>query len=529
MRSASLTALLLALAAAAAPAPARAETRRLAVIVGNNAGTGELPALRYAEADAGKVARVLVELGQVPPEDLYLLQGRPVGDLEKVLSMLTARVAEIHRAPDARAVLIFFFSGHSDGEGLEMGRERLLFPQLKSMLTATGAEVRLAFIDACRSGAAILAKGGKPAPAFAIRLSDELNTTGEAFLTSSAADEIALESREVAGSYFTHHLVSGLRGAADSSGDGQVTLAEAYRYAYDKTLSATAATLGGAQHPAYDFRLSGQGELVLTMLQKASASLELPPNLDRALVTDVTRDQVVAEMAGSSGRAVALTPGTYGVRAFKGGRAFGGRFAVAPGQKRVVAFEELRPIELPVVAQKGPGGPAPAPPPPQQPPAAATRRKVDAESFNALSLGFGASKSIAGGIDWAGDLRVGWEPARFFRLSLLGSYGNALSNTFVEYSLQLRAGFHLYPHVGPVTFLLGVELGPGVFWQTASGTDAGYSFALVGGPRLGIRVDLAGPVFAGLEGEALGGVVAVDHGTRVVFLPGGTLSVGLNL
>ncbi|MGC4117345.1 MAG: caspase family protein [Myxococcales bacterium] len=509
-------------------APAYAETRRLAVVVGNNAGTGELPPLRYAEADAGKVARVLVELGQVAPEDLYLLQGRPVRDLEQALSLLTARVAEVQRSPDARVVLVFFFSGHSDGEGLELGRERLLFPQLKSLLTATGAEVRIAFIDACRSGAALLAKGGKPAPAFAIRLSDELTTSGEAFLTSSAADEVALESREVAGSYFTHHLVSGLRGAADTSGDGQVTLAEAYRYAYDKTLSATAATLAGAQHPAYDFRLSGQGELVLTMLQKANASIELPSGLDRALITDVTRDQVVAEVTGGSGRTVALTPGTYGVRAFKGGRAFGGRFAMMAGQQRAVAFEELKPIELPTVAQKG--GPAPAPAPAPAPPApAAVRKKAESPDFNLISLGFGASKSVASGISWAGDLRFAWEPARFFRLSLVGVFGNAFGGSFAEYALQVRVGFHAYPHAGPVTFLIGLDLGPAVYWQTASGTDVGSSIAFVGGPRLGLRIDVAGPFFICLEGEALGGVMQVDEEARGVFLPGGMVSLGLKL
>lgn len=521
MRRSALLALVAALLAA--PIAAGAETRRLAVVVGNNAGTGELPPLRFAEADAGKVARVLVELGQVPPEDLYLLQGRPVRDLEQALSLLSARVAEIHRSPDARAVLIFFFSGHSDGEGLELGRERLLFPQLKAMLTATGAEVRIAFIDACRSGAALQAKGGRPAPPFAIRLSDELTTTGEAFLTSSAADEVALESREVAGSFFTHHLVSGLRGAADASGDGQVTLAEAYRYAYDKTLSATAATLGGAQHPAYDFRLSGQGELVLTMLQKATSALELPQGLDRALVTDVARDQVVAEMAGGSGRTVALTPGTYGVRAFKGGKAFGGRFPVAAGQVRTVAFEELRPMELPAVAQKG------GPPPVSPPPSAAVQRKAEPEGFNLISLGVGASKSVASGITWAGDLRFAWEPAPFFRLGLLGAFGNALDGSFAEYGLQVRAGFHFYPRVGPVTFLIGVDLGPGVFWQTASGTDAGSTFALVGGPRLGLRIDVAGPFFLCVEGEAMGGVMQIDHEARGVFLPGGMLSLGLKL
>ena len=64
---------------------ASAETIRFAVVVGNNAGRGSLPPLRYAEGDAGKFARVLLELGDVGSEHLQLLQGRQVKDLEQAL------------------------------------------------------------------------------------------------------------------------------------------------------------------------------------------------------------------------------------------------------------------------------------------------------------------------------------------------------------------------------------------------------------------------------------------------------------
>jgi hypothetical protein len=46
-----------------AASPARAETRRVAVVVGNNAGAPARPALRYAEVDAARLADVLSELG----------------------------------------------------------------------------------------------------------------------------------------------------------------------------------------------------------------------------------------------------------------------------------------------------------------------------------------------------------------------------------------------------------------------------------------------------------------------------------
>ena len=123
--------------------PAVAESRRLAIVVGNNAGGPAMPPLRYAESDAGKMARVLIELGDVGIDDVMLLQGRKVADLERALADAKERVGMFKRSPETRTVLIFYFSGHSDGEAIEMGLEKLPYGRLKSMLTGTGADLRV--------------------------------------------------------------------------------------------------------------------------------------------------------------------------------------------------------------------------------------------------------------------------------------------------------------------------------------------------------------------------------------------------
>ena len=76
------------------------------------------------------------------------------------------------------------------------------------------------------------------------------DTRGYAFLTltSSSAEETAQESDRLKGSFFTHYLVSGMRGAADVSRDGKVTLNEAYQFAFHETLAQTVDTRSGAQH-----------------------------------------------------------------------------------------------------------------------------------------------------------------------------------------------------------------------------------------------------------------------------------------
>ena len=240
--------------------------------------------------------------------------------------------------------MFFYYSGHSDGTAIELGGERLAFTDLKARLAATGADVRVLIVDSCKSGA-LVAKGGRRGPAFSVDLVDDLATHGEAMLTSSAADEQSLESAEIRGSFFTHHLVSGLRGAADASGDGRVTLSEAYDYAFGKTVVASADVGAAPQHPSYDYRLSGRGELVLTELGARTAHIELPSGFDRALVVAVQRDQIIAEVSSDAARRVAVAGGTYAVRLWRNGSVVAGRVTVAEGAAVAVHWDELRPLD----------------------------------------------------------------------------------------------------------------------------------------------------------------------------------------
>lgn len=335
-----------------APGRAHAETHRLAVIVGNNAGGPTDKPLRWAEEDAAKMADVLAQLGDVRAEDLFLLRGRGHADLRTALEQVGRRAADYRQNPAHRTVLLFYYSGHSDEEALELGRDRVSYADLRAWLGATRTDVRVAVVDGCKSGALVQRKGGVRGPAFEIKLNDQIDAVGEAMLTSSAADELALESAEIHGSIFTHHFVSGLRGAADASGDGRITLSEAYQYAFDHTLAASAST-GVRQHPGYDYRLSGKGELVLTEVTAPSASLELPEGFERALVLLVRRDQVLAELGAGGARRVALGPGEYAVRLWKGAQAWAGRLTLAAGESRQVAWSELTRVDSPRVAEKG--------------------------------------------------------------------------------------------------------------------------------------------------------------------------------
>ncbi|MBI3182292.1 MAG: caspase family protein [Myxococcales bacterium] len=306
---------------------------RIAVVAGHPDSAGK-PSLRFAESDASRVARLLAELGGFERGDVSLLRSPSGKEIEEALSSAQARILE-RRRQGGQSLLFFYFSGHGAAEGLELGEERLAYGRLRQLLAQSGADLKVAVVDACGSSS-VLRTGGRPAPAFEISVEDRLTTTGEVFIASSAAGESALESAELRGSVFTSHLLAGLRGAADRSGDGRVSLDEAYRYAYERTSEA------GTQHPGFGLRLSGHGELVLSSLSRARSTLSLPAS-ERLSVVDASSGEVIARLDGSAARLLALPPGRYELAAVQAGQRLAGRVSLKEGARGSVGFGDLRP------------------------------------------------------------------------------------------------------------------------------------------------------------------------------------------
>ena len=492
-------------------AGARADTRRVAVVVGNNVGGGSQPALRFAEADAEKLAHVLAELGGVRADDLTLLRGQDAAHVRGALAAARSKIQGIHQHGE-RAVLVFYFSGHSDGEALELARERLPFVEVRKLLEASGADLRVAIVDTCKSGALLAVKGGSATKPFQIRLSDELDSKGEALLTSSAASEVALESREIGGSFFTHHLVSGLRGAADRSADGRITLGEAYDYAFARTVSATARTVVGPQHPGYDYRIAGEGELVLAQLGKRDAQLALPADFDRALVLDLTNDRVLAEVPRAAVRTLALPEGRFRVIGWRGSQVFETELTLAKGSARVLEARELKVTRTPHLGAKGRMDGLEGPRPWYRDPAG--------------SVAGGITRGIAAELGVLPSLRLGLELGRTSGLtvSVQGSSGEGESfrESAIAGALGGRYGFAR----GRTSFHAGAELGAGAIVQTVKGEKLSSPLAFFA-PTLSGAFDLTESLALFAHAQAGGQLLRQDDATTVRFVPAGWLGLRL--
>jgi Caspase domain len=304
-------------------APAAAEdARRVALLLAHNDGGADRPVLQFAHSDARKLAEVLTDVGGVRTADLEVVLDPSRARVLRALDDLRARAAQ-----DGRIELVVYYSGHSDADGLILGAERVRYDELKQHIQAIPAAVRVVVLDSCAAGAFTQLKGGVRKPGFLA--DDSVGVKGTAVLTASSADEAAQESGRLRGSFFTHALVTGLRGAADASLDGRVTLMEAYQYAFRDTLARTEGTSGGAQHAAFDMRMSGTGDLVMTDLRDASSTLVLADDVSGRVFVRDAQKQLVAEMRKSADAplSLALAPGRYSVTLQGGAPADGVRRA----------------------------------------------------------------------------------------------------------------------------------------------------------------------------------------------------------
>jgi hypothetical protein len=295
---------------------ARAEAVRIAVLVGNNEGAKDEVHLRYAEEDAEKMGRVLHDLGGFRSEDLVVLRGE---DTEAVRHAVIRVNERLRLEGAADSMLVVYYSGHADAGALHLGASRFAVDEIEGLVRGSPARMRILIVDACRSGSLTRVKGGTPAPPFDVRVQRSDASEGAVFLTSSAANEDAQESDALHGSFFTHYLVSGLLGAADSDGDRRVSLSEAYAYAYEGTLRASSRSLGGTQHPTYSYDLRGREDVTLTMLSSVPGHpmgfVTLPAGRSFLMLRNDPDGAVIAETAAdATNYRLALPPGRYFVR-----------------------------------------------------------------------------------------------------------------------------------------------------------------------------------------------------------------------
>ena len=496
---------LLGLALLPRTALAAAGVQRFALVAAANDGGPDRPPLRYALSDAERFARVIVELGGVSPDHAILLKQPRLKELEDAIDLLERRVAEARRAGDggARTEVLVYFSGHADDKGLLLGEDRYSYRSLRDRLDEVPADVRIAVLDACASGAITRLKGGRRQRPFLVDESADMR--GHAFLTSSAESEAAQESDRIQASYFTHYLVSGLRGAADATGDGKVTLNEAYQFAFNETLGRTVDTQGGAQHPSYDISLSGTGDVVMTDLRQTSATLVLGAELDGRFFVRNAKQELVVELYKPYGRKVELgvEPGSYEVHLEREAGAFLAKPRLAEGTEVVLEATQFTPTTPEPARARGGAKPLPF--------ALTERNRIEFHIGSWQVPGASTTPSVAAGSDSL-DFAIGLQYQRFLREDLALTFGArvlASANTTASENGTFSGSYSI------------MSLPLGVRWNPLRGEL--HSRAVK--PYLAAGL---GPVIGGASGAGLTSEGGAFAGERTRASVGGLLGAGVD-
>ena len=261
-----------------------------AVVIGISQYREEvIPKVAYAVKDAEAMAQMLEKQAGIPKAHIRLLTDSKAtsADLRSVGSWLKMRVTSAsvvyvyyagHGTPNTKTAESYLvpWDGHPDyPDGL--------YPlnDLYTTLSQLPVKEVLVVLDSCFSGAAgrsVLAKGARP-----MVLSMESQTLAShnmIVLAAATGNQISSDYDKAGHGLFTHALLTGLQGAADTNNDGLVTVKELYPYVRERVATLAVDELNREQTPVLfpsEQALGARSALPIAMaIQRAPEVLKKP-------------------------------------------------------------------------------------------------------------------------------------------------------------------------------------------------------------------------------------------------------------
>lgn len=223
------------------------EEVKIFAFISGIASYSHMPSLKYTDDDAYQVYAFLKSPagGAIPDNRISLLidDAATKDNILNELKMLSRRA-------DSNDVILVYLSGHglqgsyipSDFDGFN---NNLPYDELLSIIDNSEAKHKLCIADACHSGSMYAARGITFQGLESYYNQFDKVSSSTAFLTSSKSEEVSLEYSGLRQGVFSHFLIDGLKGNADSDGNGMVTLGELYPFIFTQVQTYT----GGAQSP----------------------------------------------------------------------------------------------------------------------------------------------------------------------------------------------------------------------------------------------------------------------------------------
>lgn len=224
---------------------------KVALLIGVSEYEPGLNALPAAVQDVEAMRRVLCdpETGGFADKDIKVLKNP---EPQKVRNEIYNLFANRNRED----LVLFYFSGHGikDERGklylstraTRKQNGKLVKPSsiaasvLHESINDSRSQRQVIILDCCFSGA--IATGMTAKDDGSIDLQEQLGGRGRAILTSSSSTQYSFEQEDSELSIYTRYLVEGINtGAADTDGDGQISIDELHEYASNKVQEASPA------------------------------------------------------------------------------------------------------------------------------------------------------------------------------------------------------------------------------------------------------------------------------------------------
>ncbi|MFK7808102.1 MAG: caspase family protein [Saprospiraceae bacterium] len=203
-----------------------------AVIVGVS-DYSHMPALKYTDDDAYRVYAHLKspEGGALKDQHIKILI-----DEDATKKKVVAAMEDVFGKAGPNDLVLLYYSGHGlkgsflpiDFDGFN---NKLAHEEVNAIFRSSQAKYKLCIADACHSGSLLATRSGT-----VDNILSKYYTTlaqaepGTALIMSSKSDETSLESSGLRQGVFSHFLIRGMKGEADTNGNGVVSVNELYGF-----------------------------------------------------------------------------------------------------------------------------------------------------------------------------------------------------------------------------------------------------------------------------------------------------------
>ncbi|MEM8906395.1 MAG: caspase family protein, partial [Bacteroidota bacterium] len=205
-----------------------------AVIIGV-ASYSHMPALKYTDDDAYRMFAFLKspEGGALSDDQIRILI-----DEDATNENIRNTMREVFSKAGKNDLVMLYFSGHGlkgsflpiDFDGFN---NKLFHEEINEIFDQSPAKYKLCIADACHSGSLFAMRGTAESALSKYYQTLAQAKAGTALIMSSKSDETSLESSGLRQGVFSHFLIRGLKGEADSNSDKIVSVGELYQFVFD--------------------------------------------------------------------------------------------------------------------------------------------------------------------------------------------------------------------------------------------------------------------------------------------------------